>query len=170
MRVSLETELALKFVNAELAIVSLPLQHTTGDQTAGEVMYLCSFGARLTAIQAELILAGPDDFLNMGAEAIQSAHLHRRQGQAIGGVVLLAVSDNEYFEAPAQPAPLGPVRVLPMGPHRMSIEPAMFLETAYEIPAIVANPLQEGSGGIPGIKQDVVRAAAQPIASIAEQL
>src|SRR5215813_12283059 len=101
MRVSLETELALKFVTAELAIVSLPLQHTKGDQTAGEVMYLRSFGARWTAIQAELILADPDDFLNMGAEAIQSAHLDRRQGQAIGGVVLLAVSDNEYFEAPA---------------------------------------------------------------------
>ena len=80
MRVSLETELALKFVNAELAIVSLPLQHTKGDQTAGEVMDLCSFGARLTAIQAELILAGPDDFLNMGVEAIQSAHLHRCKG------------------------------------------------------------------------------------------
>jgi hypothetical protein len=52
----------------------------------------------------------------------------------------------------------------------MPIEPAIFLETAHEIPSIVENPLQEGSGGIPGIKQDVVRAAAQTIASIAAQL
>jgi hypothetical protein len=166
--VSLETELAFTFVNAELAIVSLPLQHTTGNQRAGAVMYLRSFGARLTAGQPELVLAGPDDFLNVGTQAIPSAHLHRRQGEALGGVVLLAVSDNESFEAPAQPTPLGPVRVLPMVPHRMSIEPAILLETADEIPAIVANPLQKGSGGIPGGKEHVVRAAAQPMASLAE--
>jgi hypothetical protein len=100
-RASLETELALQLVHAELAIVPLP--HTNGDQPAGEGMLLRSFGARLTAIQAALIRADPDDCLNLGAEAVSSAHLHCRQGQAIGGVVRLVVSDNESFEAPAQP-------------------------------------------------------------------
>jgi len=50
-------------------------------------------------------------------------------------------------------------RVTPMVPHRVDIEATILCETAYEIPFIVANPPQEGSGGIPGIKQDVVRAA-----------
>src|SRR5918912_595021 len=71
---------------------------------------------------------------------------------------LLAVSDPPDCEASAQPVALSPVRVPPMVPHGVPIAPAILFETAHEIPAIVANPLQEGSGGIPGIKQDVVRA------------
>jgi hypothetical protein len=141
-RASLAPEPALQLVHAELSIVPLP--PTNGDQPAGEGMLLRSFGARLTAIQASLIRADPDDCLNLGAAALSSAHLHARQGQAIGGVVRLVVSDHESFEAPAQPATLSPVRVLPMVPPRVSIEPAIFFETLYEIPSIVANPLLEG--------------------------
>ena len=40
---------------------------------------------------------------------------------------------------------------------------------AYLIPAIVANPLQEGFGEVPSIKEHVLRAAAQAIAGIAEE-
>jgi hypothetical protein len=49
------------------------------------------------------------------------------------------------------------------------IEPAILFETADETPPIVANPLEEGSGRIPRIKEHKVRVAAQAIAGIAEQ-
>jgi hypothetical protein len=35
---SLETELSLEFVNAEVPIMACPLQHTKGDEAAGHVM------------------------------------------------------------------------------------------------------------------------------------
>jgi hypothetical protein len=82
----------------------------------------------LTARQAELILANPDDFFNLRADAIQPTPLHRRQRQAIGGVVLLAVSDNQHFEAPIQPAARSPVGVPPIVTHRVSIEPTVLFE------------------------------------------
>ena len=43
MRASLETELALQFVDAELPIVPLPLQYTKGDQAAREMVPLRPF-------------------------------------------------------------------------------------------------------------------------------
>src|SRR5262245_42999138 len=52
----------------------------------------------------------------------------------------------------------------------MSIEAAILFEAAHKRPAIVANPLQEGSGGMQGITQDIVRAAVQTLAGIAESL
>jgi hypothetical protein len=54
--------------------------------------------------------------------------------------------------------------------HRMSIAPPPLFEPAHKRPAIVPNPLQEGFGGIPGIKEHILRAAAQPITGIAESL
>jgi hypothetical protein len=86
----------------------------------------------------------------------------------MGGVVLVAVSDNEYFEAAAQPADFGPVGEPPMVPHRVSIKPAILLEPTDKIPAIVTNPLQERSGRIPRVKQDVRRVTTQAMAGIAE--
>jgi hypothetical protein len=168
MGASLDTELPLEFVDAELAIMPLPLQHTKRDQAAGEMLLLSPFWARLTARQGQLLLADPDHFLDLGTPAIQAAHLRGRQRQAIGGIGLLAVSDNEPCEASAQPSALGPVGVSPMVTHRVAIEPPMLFDTAHEIPAIVTNPLQEGFGGIPGIKEHVLRAAAQAMASLAE--
>ena len=80
--------------------MSFPLQHTKGDQTAGEMMQLSPLGARLTAGQTELIFAHPDDFLDLGTDAIQSTDLGSRQCQAIGRVVLGAVSDDQDFDPP----------------------------------------------------------------------
>jgi hypothetical protein len=166
---SLETELSLEFVDAEVPIMSFPLQHTEGDEAAGHVMLLSPVRARLTACQAQRILAGPDDFLDLHTDGIETAHLGGRECQAIGGVVLLAVSGNEHSEAPAQPAALGPVGVPPILAGCLPIEPAILFETAHEIPSIVPNSFEEGSGGVPRIKEHKVRVAAQAIAGIAEQ-
>ena len=88
----------------------------------------------------------------------------------MGGVGLLAVSDHQDCEASAPPAALSPVRGPPMVPHGVPSAPAILVEPAHELPAIVAHPLQEGSGGLPGLQQDVVRAAAQTMARLAEPL
>jgi hypothetical protein len=66
--------------------VSLALQHTKGDQAAGDVMPLGPLGAHLTAAQPELIFAHTDDFFNLGSHVIQPTHLRGRYRQAIGGV------------------------------------------------------------------------------------
>jgi hypothetical protein len=52
----------------------------------------------------------------------------------------------------------------------VSIEPPILFETAHEIPPIVPNALEEGFGGIPGIKEHKVGVAAQAIAGIAQQV
>ena len=62
---SLETELALEFIDREAAIVSFPLQHTKGHKTAGDVMLLSPLRAGLTATQAELILTDSNDLFNL---------------------------------------------------------------------------------------------------------
>ena len=113
--------------------MSFPLQHTKRDEAAGHVMLLSPVRARLTARQAQLILADPDDFLDLRTDAIEAAHLGGRQCQAIGGVVLLAVSDNEHFEPPTQPAALGPVWVPPMMTERLPIEPAILFDSTLAI-------------------------------------
>jgi hypothetical protein len=74
--------------------MSFPLQHTKGDEATGDMMQLRPRGADLTATQPELILTHPDHFLDLRMETIQAAHLRGRQRQAIGGVVLGAVSDH----------------------------------------------------------------------------
>jgi hypothetical protein len=78
MRASLETELSLEFVEAEVQIVPLPLPHTKGDEAAGHVLLLSSVRARLTARQTPLILADSEDFLDLGTHAIEVAHLGGR--------------------------------------------------------------------------------------------
>jgi hypothetical protein len=165
---ALATELAPEFVDAEPAIESLALQDAKGNEATCQMMDLRPLRARLTARQPELILTDADQFLNLRAYTVPLPHLHGRQRQAIGGVVLFAVSDNEYFEAAAQPADLGPGGGPPMVPHRMSIEAAILLEATDKIPAIVATPFQERFGRIPRIKEDVCRATAQAMAGLAE--
>jgi hypothetical protein len=64
--------------------MSLSLQHTKGDQAADQMMLLRPVRERLTARQAQLILAHPDDFLDLGTHAIESAYLRGRQRQARG--------------------------------------------------------------------------------------
>jgi hypothetical protein len=168
MGASLDTELSLACVDTELPIMPFPLQPTESDQAAGEMRLLRLRRARLTARQGQLIFADADHFLDLGTPAIQTAHLRGRQRQAMGGVVLLAVSDNQHFEATAEPAALGPVGVPPLMTERAAIEPPMLFETAHDILPILANPLQQGSGGIPGIDQHIVGMTPQAIPGIAE--
>jgi hypothetical protein len=131
---SLETELSFELIDAEVPIMSFPLQHAKRDKAIGHVMLLSLRRARLTAGQAQLILACPDDLFNLGTHAIQTAHLGSRQHQAFGGVVLLAVSDNEHFEAPVQPAAFGPIGVPPMMPEGVPLNRRFFLsrQTKYQ--------------------------------------
>jgi DDE superfamily endonuclease len=65
-----KTETPLELVNAETAIVSFPFQHTKGHEAAGHVMQLRPLRAGLTAGQAELVLAYPNDLLDLGTEAL----------------------------------------------------------------------------------------------------
>jgi hypothetical protein len=44
----------------------------------------------------------------------------------------------------------------------------MLLEAAHKIPPIVANPLEQRLGRIPGIEEDIGGATAQAIAGIAK--
>ena len=108
------------------------------------MMQLRPLGARLTARQTELILAHFNDFLDLGTGAIEAADLCRRQCETMGGEILGAVSDNQDFQPPSQPASLGPVGMAPLGPKRLPIEPAILFETADKIPAVISNALEEG--------------------------
>ena len=68
------------------------------------------------------------DYFDLRAETIQSAYLRGRQRQAIGGIVLLALSDNQHFESPAQPTALGPIGVPPVVTDRLAVEPAILFD------------------------------------------
>jgi len=65
-----ETEAALELVDTDTTRVAFMLQHAKRGQATHDVMLLSPIGACLTAGHTELILANPDDFLNLGAEAI----------------------------------------------------------------------------------------------------
>ena len=84
-RTPLATELLLELVDREAAVMPFPLEDAEGDQAADEVMDLRPLRACLTAAQLELICTDPDHFFNLGAEAIPSADLGRRQRAPIGG-------------------------------------------------------------------------------------
>jgi len=58
----------------------------------------------------------------------------------------------------------------PIGPTSLAIEPSVLLQAADDIPAIVMKALQQGLGGIPGIKEHVLGATAQAVAGLAEKL
>jgi hypothetical protein len=60
---TLATKPPLEFVDTEGLFMPFPLQHTKRHQAAGEVMQLRPLRARLTAGQAELILADANHFL-----------------------------------------------------------------------------------------------------------
>jgi hypothetical protein len=78
--------------------MAFPLQHTKGGQATAEMMQLRPRGADLTATQPELILTHPNDFLNVSADAISAAHLGSGERQAIGGIVLGAVPDDQDLQ------------------------------------------------------------------------
>jgi hypothetical protein len=95
--------------------MAFPLQDTECHQAAAHMVPLRPLRAGLTAAQAELVLADPDHFLNLSAEAIHLAYLCCRQGEAIGGTILGAVSDDQNFQAPSKPAGFRPVGMAPIG-------------------------------------------------------
>ncbi len=51
---------------------------------------------------------------------------------------------------------------------RLTIEPAILFDAADEIPPVVPNTLEEGFRRIPGVKEDILGVAAQPIPGIAQ--
>jgi hypothetical protein len=122
-------------------------------ETAGEVLGLSPRRARWTAPQAELIRADAPDRCSWRADPIRSAPLRRRPPQASGGLGRGAVSDAQDLQPPGPPAAVGPVRRAPIVPQGLTIAPAMLLEATDECPPIVAHPLQEPCGGIPGGKE-----------------
>jgi hypothetical protein len=134
------------------------------------MMQLSPLRAHLTAIKSELVFTGADDFFDLRTYPIESTDLGGRQRQAVGGEVFGAVSDHQDFQAPIQPAARRPVRMTPISPQRLVVEAAVLLEPTDKVPPIVANPLEQRLGRLPGIEEDVLRATAQPITGIAEQL
>jgi hypothetical protein len=168
IRAPLETELSLALVDTKVPIVSLAFQHTKGHQSAGDVMPLGPLGARLTAAQPELSFAHTDDFFDLGSHVIQPTDLRGRYRQAIGGVVLGAVSDHQHFKPPAQPTGLRPIGMPAMVTEPVPIEAPIPLEAAHEIPTIVPKPLQEAPGRVPGVKQHILGATVQVMAGIAQ--
>ena len=72
-----ETEAALELVDADTTSVAFMLQHAKRGQATHDVMLLSPLGARLTAGQAEVILAYSNALFDLGTDAIQSAHLRR---------------------------------------------------------------------------------------------
>ena len=55
---SLETEVPLEFVDTQAPVLTFPLQHTEGGETAGDMMQLRPLRSRLTATEPELTLTG----------------------------------------------------------------------------------------------------------------
>jgi hypothetical protein len=104
-----------------------PLQHAKTDKAAGHVVQLGARGACLTAAQPELVLTGTDDFLNLGAERVQAAYFSGRQCQAIRGIVLGAVSDDQDLQTTGQPAACGLIRVMPIDSEWLPVEAAILL-------------------------------------------
>lgn len=91
----------------------------------------------------------------------------RRKSRA--SLLLGAVSDDEDFQATSQPAAFGPIGVPPMMMEGLPIDAARLLEPTDEIPPIVSNPLQKGSGGITRIKEHLLRATVQAITGRTEE-
>ena len=114
--------------------MSLPLQHTKGRETASHMMELCPRGAGLTACQPELILTNTDHLLDLGADTVQATDLCSRQGEAIGGKILGAVSDNQDFQAPSQLTGLRPIGMAPVSRSGWSLNRRFFFrrQTKYQ--------------------------------------
>jgi hypothetical protein len=120
-----ETQASSELIDADPTIMSFALQHSKRDEAAGHMMQLGALRACLTAAQPELVLAGADHFLDLGANGIQAAYFSGRKRQAIGGIVLGVVSADQDLQTAGQPAAFGPIRVPPMVTHRVSIEAAI---------------------------------------------
>jgi hypothetical protein len=126
-RSTFETKTSFELIKAHLTTMSFPLQHAKSDEAAGHVMPLGALGSCLTAAQPELVLACTDYFLNVGAKGVQAAYFSGRQRQAIRGIVLGAVSDDQDLQPTGQQASRCPIGMPPIRPERLAIEPAVLL-------------------------------------------
>jgi hypothetical protein len=140
-RTAFETQLALELIQAEMPCLAFPLPSANNHKATGEVIELSALGARLTAGSAEWIFAHSEGVLKESAEAIP-AHLRSQQGQAMGGIVLGAVSDDQDFAVACQSTGGDPVGMTAIRTDRLAVAPAVLLEPTDNVPAIIANPLQ----------------------------
>src|SRR5262249_61928787 len=126
--------------------------------------------ARLTGLQAQLILQVFDDFLGLVANFISLPDLVACQAQPVRRIVFAAVSHHNDSDSPGQRADGMPVRVPAKGFQRLALEGPILLQLAYEIPAISPNALEQRLRGIPRIEQDKAGLELEPVAGITQQL
>lgn len=125
--------------------MAFPFQHTEGGQAAGDVMQLRPLRASLTAAEAELILTHFAHCFALRPDAIAPAPRCSRQCQAVGRLVLGAVSDDQDVYATCEPASGGPIGMATRGPDGVPVEASVLLQAADTGPAIVVNALQQGA-------------------------
>jgi hypothetical protein len=101
---------------------------------------------------------------------IQTTDRGSREGQALGGVVLLAVSDPQYCDATGQPAALGLVRVSPIMTPCFPIAATIFLAPTPKRPAVVAHALPELFRWLPGLEEDICGATEPAVTRITASL
>jgi hypothetical protein len=167
-RTAFETQLALEWLEAERPCLAFPLLDANSHAATGDVRELRALGARLTTGAAELLFAHAEDFLQESAEAVPATPLRSRPGQAMGGLVLGAISDDQDGAVTCQSIGGDPVGMPALRPHRLALAPAVLREPPANLPALIATPLPEGFGGIPGVHEDVRVATAQAKAGITE--
>ena len=148
--------------------MAFPCEHTTRGQAAGEGMPLRPLRAGLTATQAAWPLTYPAHLFALGPDAGEPPALRSRPGQTVGGVVLGAVSDDQDFEVSWQPAGGAPIGRAPIRPNRGTVDATVLLQAADNVPAIVAQALQQGCRWISRVEEHIVGATAPSMASIAQ--
>jgi hypothetical protein len=156
-------------VETQVALMSCSRQDTTRDQTAGHMLRLSPVGAGLTARQTAWILPHLHHCRDRGADAREPPSLRSGQRQAMGGHVCGAVSDDQHLEAPRQPTSLRPGGLAPRRSQDLVMKPPVLLQATHNVPAIVMHALQQGVGGLPGIKAPRRGAPAQTLARRAEE-
>jgi hypothetical protein len=57
-----------------------------------------------------------------------------------------------------------------ISPKRLAVAPPVLLEPTDKVPPVIAHPLQQRLGGVPGIEEHILQATAEAIARIAERL
>lgn len=65
-------------------------------------------------------------------------------------------------------AAFDPIGVAPVRPEGLPVEPVMLLEAADATPPIVSNPLQQTSGGVPGVEENRLWTTAQAATGVKE--
>jgi hypothetical protein len=150
--------------------MAFPFEHTKGGKAAGEMMERRPLRAGLTAGQAAVILAHPAHLFDLSPEAVEPPDLRRRQGQAVRGIVLGAVSDPQDLYPACEPAGGGPIGMAPIGTDGVTVDATVLLQAADKGPARVAKALQPGSRRLPGVEADGVGATAQAMACLTQPL